>query len=105
MRLIDADALFKNICDSINEMTKIGVMVDGEWLWAKLNDALENAPTIEPGRKKGYWQHDHYNLFICSNCGRGYLEERYDRYDKDNPICTANYCYNCGSDMRGDNNG
>lgn len=48
MRLIDADALFKDICDSINEMTKIRIMVDGQWLWAKLNDALENAPTIEP---------------------------------------------------------
>lgn len=47
MRLIDADALFEDICDSINEMTKIGIMVDGEWLWAKLNDALENAPTIK----------------------------------------------------------
>lgn len=50
-RLIDADALFKDICDSINEMTKIGICVDGEWLWAKLNDALENAPTIEPEPK------------------------------------------------------
>lgn len=46
-RLIDADALFKDICDSINEMTKIRIAVDGEWLWAKLNDALDNAPTIE----------------------------------------------------------
>lgn len=45
-RLIDADAMYKDICDSINAMTAIGVAVDGQWLWDKLNDALENAPTI-----------------------------------------------------------
>ena len=47
MRLIDADALYKDICDSINEMTRIGITVDGDYLWAKINDALENASTIE----------------------------------------------------------
>ena len=48
MRLIDADAFYKDICDSLNEMTRIGIAVDGEWLWGKLNDSLDNAPTIEP---------------------------------------------------------
>ena len=48
MRAIDADAFYKDICDSLNEMTRIGIAVDGEWLWEKLNDSLENAPTIEP---------------------------------------------------------
>ena len=52
-RLIDADAMFKDICDSINEMTAIGVAVDGQWLWDKLNDALENAPTIIPASEEG----------------------------------------------------
>lgn len=50
----------------------------------------------QPERKKGHWQHAQNNLFICSNCGRGYLE---GRYDKDNPICTAKFCYNCGCKM------
>jgi len=53
-RLIDADAFFKDICDSLNEMTAIGIAVDGEWMWGKLNDALNNAPTIieaEEGEK------------------------------------------------------
>ena len=48
MRLIDADAFYKDICDALNEMTRIGIAVDSEWLWGKLNDALENAPTIKP---------------------------------------------------------
>lgn len=47
-RIIDADALMKDICDSLNQMTDIGIAVDGDWLWAKLNDAIDNAPTIEP---------------------------------------------------------
>lgn len=51
-RLIDADAMFKDICDSINEMTAIGLAVDGQWLWGKLNDALENAPTIIPASEE-----------------------------------------------------
>lgn len=45
-RLIDADAFMADICRSIDEMTKIGIMVDGDYLWCKLEDALENAPTI-----------------------------------------------------------
>ena len=45
-RLIDADEFFKDICNSLNEMTAIGIAVDGEWMWGKLNDALENAPTV-----------------------------------------------------------
>lgn len=52
-RLIDANAMFKDICDSINEMTAIGVAVDGQWLWDKLNDALKNAPTIIPASEEG----------------------------------------------------
>ena len=48
-RLIDADAFFKDICDSLNQMTDIGIAVDGSWLWAKLYDAMENAPTIIEG--------------------------------------------------------
>ena len=48
MRAIDADALYEYICGSINEMTKIGVMVDGEYLWGLINEGIENAPTIEP---------------------------------------------------------
>ena len=47
-RLIDADEFFKDICNSLNEMTAIGIAVDGEWMWDKLNDALDNAPTIIP---------------------------------------------------------
>lgn len=45
-RLGDLDAVMNDICNSINEMTKIGLAVDGEYLWGKLNDAIDNAQTI-----------------------------------------------------------
>lgn len=45
-RLIDADAFFEDICNDLNAMTKIGIAVNGDWLWAKLEDALEHALTI-----------------------------------------------------------
>lgn len=51
-RLIDADAFFKDICDSLNEMTAICVAVDGDWMWGKLNDALINATTIIPAEEE-----------------------------------------------------
>lgn len=45
-RIGDLDAVMNDICNSINEMTKIGIGVDGEYLWRKLNDAIDNAQTI-----------------------------------------------------------
>lgn len=45
-RLVDVDEMMNDICNSINQMTKIGIAVDGNYLWGKFNDALDNAPTI-----------------------------------------------------------
>ena len=45
-RIGDLDAVMSDIFTSINEMTNIGVAVDGEYLWAKLNDAIDNAQTL-----------------------------------------------------------
>jgi hypothetical protein len=45
-RLIDADDIMNDIKNDINEMTNIGIGVDGQYLWGKLNDAIYNAPTI-----------------------------------------------------------
>lgn len=47
-RIGDLDSIMNDISNSINEMTNIGIMVDGEYLWAKLNDAIDNAQTIIP---------------------------------------------------------
>ena len=45
-RLGDLDAVKNDISTSIDEMTSTGVAVDGDYLWAKLNDAIDNASTI-----------------------------------------------------------
>lgn len=51
-RIGDLDAVMSDISTSINEMTNIGVAVDDNYLWAKLNDAIDNAQTfIEPNKK------------------------------------------------------
>lgn len=45
-RIGDLDAVMSDIYTSINRRINIGMMVDSEWLWGKLNDAIYNAPTI-----------------------------------------------------------
>lgn len=70
-RLIDANALMEDINESLSEMTRIGIAVGGDWLWAKLNDAIEHAPTIEQERKKGKWVHEidtGADMLKCSAC-------------------------------------
>lgn len=47
MKIVDADAVMEDICSSIRAMTAVGIAVDAEYLWGKLNDALDNAPIIE----------------------------------------------------------
>lgn len=101
MRLIDADALMDDIYGALNQMTNIGIVVDGEWLWGKLNDALDNAPTVEPQRKHGRWIKENIVLtsnppqfqWYCSECGKtmhGYSAE-----------ILTDFCPSCGAVMRG----
>ena len=51
-RIGDLDAVMDDINRSINEMTNIGIAIDGEYLWGKLNDAIDNAETIIPAESK-----------------------------------------------------
>ena len=91
MRLIDADGLMNDICESLNQMTNIGIVVDGEWLWGKLNDALDNAPTIEPQKMRGKWIRNDNGTYSCSVCHSWVPEEQH---------YYARYCLHCGADMR-----
>ncbi len=78
MRLIDADALEPD-----------AEYDDGEF-WAYSITQIENAPTIEPERKKGKWidrGKDKVIRWECPECGRR------DMY-------IYNYCPDCGLDMR-----
>lgn len=51
-RIGDLDAVMGDISASVDAMTNVGVVVDGEYLWLKLNDAIDNAPTIIEADKK-----------------------------------------------------
>lgn len=59
---------------------------------------LETLPSVEPERKKGKWANDVIGVLRCSECktqapwkyGRDYIDYRWK----------ANYCPNCGADMR-----
>jgi hypothetical protein len=42
----DLTAVMNDITQSIEQMTNIGIAVDGEYLWGKLNDAIYNAQTL-----------------------------------------------------------
>lgn len=51
-RIGDLDAVMSDIKNSVDKMTDMGIIVDGQWLWEKLNDALYNAkPIIEADKE------------------------------------------------------
>ncbi len=88
MRLIDADALL----EQFSECNFKGHV---------LKNLIEAQPTIDPAslRPKGEWifQMSCYEVdeCACSACGQLLTTHARER---------ANYCPNCGADMRGDNN-
>ena len=61
---------------------------------------LDKVPSAD--RPKGEWIEDYHGNgwndywdYTCSNCGK-----RYERADA--VLCKANFCPNCGADMRGE---
>ena len=85
MRPIDADALKEKAWDADTRCGYVQVVDVGD---------IDDAPTIEPERKKGKWIE--YNAtgkkqWMCSECC---AEEK-------NPK-VARFCYWCGADMRGE---
>ena len=83
-RLIDADALHKRIKAKNTSNAMMRVMK------AECLAEIDDAPTIEPERKKGEWTKDN----SCPFCG--FLPW----YERD--IHTLSFCPNCGADMRGE---
>lgn len=99
-KLISANKLMEYINGSIEAMTKVGVAVDGEYLWGLINYALEDAPTIEAEPvRHGKWTRDYESSwgdsrFMCSVC---HCKESV-------PTCNGepsiwDYCPNCGAKM------
>ena len=87
-RLIDADALEEKVEHDYHHK-KIN-RYDRDLLLHYLD--VEMAPAIEPERKKGKWIDDP-DGYKCSACGAYFEIECGDG--------EMNFCPNCGSDMRG----
>lgn len=85
MRAIDADELLK--------------LIPPEEVCSRF--AVKNAPTIEPQRKTGKWieRDDGWDgvYYECSVC-----KEPFTLIDGTPSENLYNYCPNCGSDMRGE---
>lgn len=110
MRLIDADRLIDDLkhdvaidqdsldYEELTDSNREKIQFDKD---CKQNaiDLLQNAPTIEPERKKGKWLHKSKQLaalntawwYECLICG----------YHAFNGMRT-DFCPNCGADMRGE---
>lgn len=107
MRLIDADALMQTlgITDMDCEKCEWGdynhCIRGGDFEDAC--SAIENAPTIEPERKKGRWIMAVGTSGIrrskCSECGKYYPHDPEFPF---NVPSEYNYCPNCGAYMGGD---
>ena len=76
MRLIDADALLKDIADY------------PYWYRGMIKDTIAIQPTVDPVNH-GHWIEslDHYDRYMCSACGHLTNTE------------SDNYCSNCGAKM------
>lgn len=88
MRPIDADELLKHI--------------PPEEMCSRF--AVENAPTVEPERKKGKWiernpqNSDKCRLIECDQCGFSHIVGFNVPYE--HWIENRNFCERCGADMR-----
>lgn len=99
-RLIDADALRAQMYHEAFETDSDMQRWDGGcWIRYKMfENAIDNAPTIEPQSKRGEWVevNDYYNRISgkCSVCG-------WESHMYEDDVVGMNYCPNCGADMRG----
>ena len=89
MRPIDADALIKALVrkEPFNDCARVVI--------AECMEEVRHAPTIEPERK-GKWIIDGHHI-RCNQCGESMCNT-----DREGDAIPRNFCPNCGSDMRGD---
>lgn len=92
IRLLDARRGLHSKCVELFGNAKIA-----EAIYRFLCDGIEECEDAEPERKKGEWikaKKSLWSVGTCSVCGAISVEAD-----------TANYCKNCGADMRGEDDG
>jgi len=97
MELISRQAAIKAIDDLPNCYNGYSDTYDK----ACIIGVLEALPSAQPERPKGEWIHirdeeDGNSLYECSVCHKGEVHV---------PIVEVSYCWNCGADMRGEQDG
>lgn len=106
MRLIDADALIKDIAESIRladewekesneKKDKIGLKyaIDTRRSLLSMISRIKEAPTVEPEERHGRWIIGKGDMW-CSECGYEDVTENGEPED-------YRYCPNCGAEMDG----
>ena len=102
MRLIDADALMEILTTAIRNMKGMAKFLGAEddpeiqmeiKAYTDIANGVNDMPTIEPEREPGKWIYDG-DGYKCNKCGAVY------GWWADSQ--TSNFCPNCGSDMRGE---
>lgn len=65
-------------------------------------EALEGLQSVQPERKKGKWLMADDIPSICSNCGANWIDDYVDSRELYITGKIPNYCPECGSDNRGE---
>ena len=105
MRCIDADALeelFREVIGGIAKKPEMnGNLEHMVRASAMVIEMIQDAPTIEPQRKKGMWIYGESEAgndgYYCSKCGN-FVPWKYDEYDIDF-IKEFLFCNKCGAEM------
>ena len=95
--LIDRQAVIDMVRNcNVKEVTPAYMLIDK----AETMTELMMLPSIEPERKKGHWiYYDEYAEAVthtCSECGKRMTTAIGEK---------ASFCWNCGADMRGEQDG
>ena len=111
MRLIDADALLKNIESEINKKTKVILLADyNHYYCSGMRNAIrlvKRLPTVEPV-KHGHWIHvdelPSGDYFKCSECNHEIYLKHGWKVSFESPADKYKYCPNCGTRMENNAN-
>lgn len=94
-RCIDADALRDRLQNLGYDDWNQGATTTWAEAFSECADMVDEAPTIEPQRKKGEWTVKEGDLAfwdVCSVCRKVVIHM----------VPHYNFCPNCGADMRGE---